>query len=129
MAVTAAAAKKSRLRNALEGFALTVILQSFPTFAAAALLLKLCGNHDLVGDPGVAVFVAVASLVHATVAVTLGPSIPALFKTLYEPTFFDCSLSLQEKIMEWRTHPVASLQLVAIVLMLSVMAVVTASVG
>ena len=128
MAVTAAA-RKSRLRNALEGFALTAILQSFPTFAAAALLLKLCGNHDLVGDPGVAVFVAVASLVHATVAVTLGPSIPALFKTLYEPTFFDCSLSLQEKIMEWRTHPVASLQLVAIVLMLSVMAVVTASVG
>jgi hypothetical protein len=124
-----AAAKKSRLRNALEGFALTVILQSFPTFAAAALLLKLCGNHDLVGDPGVAIFVAIASLVHAAVAVTLGPSIPALFKTLYEPTFFDCSLSLQDKIMEWRTHPVASLQLLAIVLMLSVMAVVTASMG
>jgi hypothetical protein len=124
-----AAAKKSRLRNALEGFALTVILQSFPTFAAAALLLKLCGNHDLVGDPGVAIFVAVASMVHATVAVTLGPNIPALFKTLYEPTFFDCSLSLQDKIMEWRTHPVASLQLLAIVLMLSVMAVVTASMG
>ena len=35
-----AAARKSRLRNALEGFALTTILQSFPTFAAAALLLK-----------------------------------------------------------------------------------------
>ncbi|MDH6264025.1 hypothetical protein [Bradyrhizobium sp. BR13661] len=126
---TIAAAKKSRLRNALEGFALTVILQSFPTFAAAALLLKLCGNHDLVGDPGVAIFVALAALAHATVAVTLGPSIPALFKTLYEPTFFDCTLSLPDKIMEWRTHPAASLQLLAIVLMLSVMAVVTASVG
>jgi len=125
----AAAVRKSRSRNALEGFALTVILQSFPTFAAAALLLKLCGNHDLVGDPGVAIFVALASLVHATIAVTLGPSIPALFKTLYEPTFFDCTLSLSDKITEWRTHPAASLQLVAIVLMLSVMAVVTASVG
>jgi len=118
-----ATTRKSRPRNALEGFALTAILQSFPTFAAAALLLKLCGNHDLVGDPGVAIFVAFASLVHAMVAVTLGPSIPALFKTLYKPAFFDGSLSLQDKITEWRTHPTASLQLVAIVLMLSVMAV------
>ena len=128
MAVTAAA-RKSRLRNALEGFALTAILQSFPTFAAAALLLKLFGNHDLVGDPGVAIFVVLASLVHATVAVTLGPSFPAVFKTLYEPKFFDCTLSLSDKITEWRTHPVASLQLVTIVLLLSVMAVVAASVG
>ena len=126
---TIAAARKSRPRNALEGFALTAILQSFPTFAAAALLLKLCGNHDLVGDPGVAVFVGFASLVHAMVAVTLWPSIPALFKTLYEPPFFDDTLSLQDKITEWRTHPVVSLQLVAIMLMLSVMAVVTASMG
>jgi hypothetical protein len=126
---TIAAARKSRPRNALEGFALTAILQSFPTFAAAALLLKLCGNHDLVGDPGVAVFVALASLVHALIAVTIGPSFPALFKTLYEPAFFDGTLSLQDKITEWRTHPVVSLQLVAIMLMLSVMAVVTASMG
>jgi len=128
MAVTATA-RKPRLHNALEGFALTALLQSFPTFAAAALLLKLCGNHDLVGDPGVAIFVAFASLVHAMVAVTFGPSIPALFKTLYEPAFFDGSLSLSDKITEWRTHPAASLQLVAFVLMLSVMAVATASVG
>ena len=128
MAVTAAA-RKSRLRNVLEGFALTAILQSFPTFAAAALMVKLCGNHDLVGDPGVAIFVAFASLVHATIAVTLGPSFPAVFKTLYEPKFFDGTLSLSDKITEWRTQPVASLQLVTIVLLLSVMAVVTASVG
>ena len=128
MAVTAAA-RKSRLHNALEGFALTAILQSFPMFATAALLLKLCGDHDLVGDPGVAIFVALASLVHATIAVTLGPSFPALSKTLYEPAFFDCHLSLADKITEWRTHPAASMQLVAIVLMLSVLAVVTASVG
>lgn len=91
MAVTAAA-KKSRLHNALEGFALTAILQSFPTFATAALLLKLFG--DLVGDPGVAIFVAIASLVHAVIAVTLGPVIPALARLLYEPNFFDSDLSL-----------------------------------
>ena len=126
---TIAATRKSRLHNALEGLALTATLQSFPTFAVAAFLLKLCGNHDLVGDPGVAIFVAFASLVHATIAVTLGPSFPAVFKTLYEPKFFDCHLSIADKITEWRTHPVASLQLVTIVLLLSVMAVVTASVG
>ena len=122
-------ASKSGPLNWLEGFALTAVLQSFPTFAAAALLLKLCGNHDLVGDPGVAIFVGFASLVHATIAVTLGPSFPAVFKTLYEPKFFDGTLSLSDKITEWRTQPVASLQLVTIVLLLSVMAVVTASVG
>ena len=63
------------------------------------------------------------------IAVTLGPSFPAVFKTLYEPKFFDATLSLSDKITEWRTQPVASLQLVTIVLLLSVMAVVTASVG
>lgn len=123
------AARKSRLRNALEGLALTATLQSFPTFATAAMLLKLFGNRDLVGDPGVAIFVAVASLAHALLAVTFGPNFPGFFKTVYEPKFFEAHLSLTEKITAWRTQPVASLQLVTIVLLLSVMAVVTASVG
>lgn len=123
------AARKSRLRNALEGLALTAILQSFPTFAAATFLLKLAGNHDLVGDPGVAIFVAIASLAHAMLAVTLGPSFPVFFKTVYEPKFFEAHLSLSDKITAWRAQPGASLQLVTIVLLLSVMAVVTASVG
>lgn len=126
---TIAATRKSRLRNALEGLALTATLQSFPTFAVAAFLLKLVGNHDLVGDPGVAIFVAFASLFHAMLAVTLGPSFPQLFKTVYEPKFFEAQLSLSDKITAWRTQPVASLQLVTIVLLLSVMAVVTASLG
>ena len=126
---TIAPTRKSRLRNALEGLALTATLQSFPTFAAAAFLLKLVGDHDLSGDPGVAIFVAFASLFHAMLAVTLGPSFPHLFKTVYEPKFFEAHLSLSDKITAWRTQPVASLQLVTIVLLLSVMAVVTASVG
>lgn len=124
-----ATARKSRVHNAIEGLALTAILQSFPTFAAAAFLLKLAGNHDLSGDPGVAIFVAIASLAHAMLAVTLGPSFPAVFKTVYEPKFFEAHLSLADKITAWRTQPVASLQLMTIVLLLSVMAVVTASVG
>ncbi|MCD9295551.1 hypothetical protein LUI11_26145 [Bradyrhizobium diazoefficiens] len=59
----------------------------------------------------------------------LGPSFPTVFKTVYEPKFFEAHLSLGDKITAWRTQPVASLQLVTIVLLLSVMAVVTASVG
>ncbi|WP_271589265.1 hypothetical protein [Bradyrhizobium sp. CCBAU 53415] len=60
---------------------------------------------------------------------TLGPSFPHLFKTVYEPKFFEAHLSPSDKIAAWRTQPIASLQLVTIVLLLSVMAVVTASVG
>ncbi|WP_247454623.1 MULTISPECIES: hypothetical protein [unclassified Bradyrhizobium] len=92
--------RKSSLHNALEGLALTATLQSFPTFAAAAFLLKLVGNHDLVGDPGVAIFVAIASLAHALLAV----SFPHLFKTVYEPKFFEAHLSLADKITAWRTQ-------------------------
>src|SRR5437763_1103589 len=121
-----ATVRKSRLHNAVEGLALTATLQSFPTFAAAAFLLKLIGNHDLVGDPGVAIFVAIASLAHALLAVTLGPNFPGFFKTVYEPKFFEAHLSLADKITAWRTQPVASLQLVALVLLLSLLA---ASVG
>ena len=125
----AIAARKSSAKNLIEGFALTAILLSFPPFATAALLLKLAGNRDLVGDPGVATFVAVASLCHALVAVTLGPKFPKLFRTIYEPLFFDSRLSVSEKITEWRSQPAASLQLVTLVLLLSFAAVVAASVG
>lgn len=125
----AIAARKSRLQNLLEGFALTAVFQSFPGFAAASLLLKLSGSHDLVGDPGVAIFVVSASLIHALLASTLGSKFPSLCKTVYEPIFFDNRLSLSEKITDWRTQPTASLQLVTIVMMLSVLAVVFASMG
>lgn len=49
------------------------ILQSFPTFLAAFLL-------KLVGEPGVAIFAATASLAHDMLAVTMGPSFPTFFK-------------------------------------------------
>jgi hypothetical protein len=123
------AARKSHAQNLLEGFALTTIFQSFPTFATAVLLLKLFGDRDLVGDPGVAIFVIFASLLRGVLAVSLGARFPAICKTIYEPKFFDSQLSLSEKIIEWRTQPTASLQLVIFVLMLSVLAVMVASVG
>ncbi|MBH5388988.1 MULTISPECIES: hypothetical protein [Bradyrhizobium] len=49
-----------------------------------------------------------------------------MFRTVYEPEFFEAHLSLFDKITAWRTLPVASLQLVTILLLLPVM---TASVG
>lgn len=119
--VATVAARKSRLHNALEGFALTAILQSFPAVTSAALLLNLCG---VVGHSGVAYFVSFTSLANALFVVTVGPKWP-FFKAVYEPKFFDGSLSLSDKITEWCIRPATSRQLVMTVLMLSVMTVVT----
>ena len=58
-AMNAIAAPKSSTQNRLEGFALTAILQGFPSFAAAALLLKLA-RHDIAG--GVVLFVVLTSV-------------------------------------------------------------------
>jgi hypothetical protein len=123
------AARRSRPANALQGLVLTATLQSFPTFATAAAALRIFGNHDLVGDPGVALFVIVASFLHALLSAMLGPGLPSAFRFVYEPAFFDPRLSLSAKVAVWRGEPAASVQLVTIVLLLSVMAVATASMG
>ena len=60
--MNAIAALKSSTQNRLEGFALTAILQGFPSFAAAALLLKLA-RHDIAG--GVVLFVVLTSVLTA----------------------------------------------------------------
>lgn len=77
----------------------------------------------------VAIFVALATLLHAVAMPYLGPRFPKLFKNSYEPMFFDASLSFSEKIFRWRTQPTTSLQLVTIVMMLSLLAAKLASVG
>lgn len=48
---------------------------------------------------------------------------PKRFKQGYESLFFDSTLSFAEKIAQWRTQPRVSLQLVASMLMLSLLAV------
>ena len=58
-AMNAIAAPKSSAQNRLEGFALTFLLQGFPTFASAALLLKLA-HHEIAG--GVVLFVVLTSV-------------------------------------------------------------------
>ena len=88
--MNAVAAPKSHRINQLEGITLTAIFQAFPTFAATVLLLKLAGSRAIVGDPGgAAIFVALATLVHALLVPHLGPKFPRFFKNSYEPLFFD----------------------------------------
>jgi hypothetical protein len=118
--MNAIAAPKSSAQNRLEGFALTVLMQGFPTFAGAALLLKLA-HHEIAG--GAVVFVAMASIFHGLLTPRLAPKFPKFFKHSYEPLFFNAGLKFIEKIEKWRARPTTSLQLVTNVLMLSLLAV------
>ena len=122
--MTAIAAAKSSALNRLEGFVLTALLQGFPTFAAAALLLKLV-RHDIAG--GVVVFVVLSSVLHALLSPRLAPKFSRLFGHAYEPLFFNASLSFGVKIEKWRERPTTSVQLVTSELMLALLAVAVVS--
>jgi hypothetical protein len=127
--MNAIAAPKSRRLNLLEGITLTAIFHGVPTFAVAVLLLKLAGRSEIVGDPGgAAIFVVLASVFYALMVRYLGPKYPRHFSNGYEPLFFDATLPFAEKIFRWRTQPTVSLQLVAIVQMLSLLAIAVACV-
>lgn len=117
------AASKSGPLNWLEGFALTTILQGFPIFAAASLMVKLLGDYR--GSSPV-LTIALASIFYSIFAVSIGSAFPRNFKNGYEAKFFDASLSISEKISCWRAKPATSVQLVASVLLPSLLA---ASVG
>jgi hypothetical protein len=89
------------------------------------LLLKLA-RHDIAG--GVVLFVVLTSVLHALFTPWLAPKFPKFFRHGYEPLFFNAGLSFAEKIEKWRIQPVASLQLVTTVLMLSLLGVGVASI-
>jgi hypothetical protein len=128
--MTAIAVPKSPMLNRLEGFALTSLFQGFPTFAATVLMLRLVGDHQLVGHPWHATtFVLLATPIYALLGPWLGRRFPKTFKHGYEPLFFDPRLSFAEKIARWRTQPMGSLQLLSSVMLLSVLAVGVASLG
>jgi hypothetical protein len=79
---------KSAQRNRLEGYALTAMFQGFPMFAGIALCLKLIGAPEIVSDRwGAAIFVALASLVHALLVPWLAPKFPKLIRHGFEPLF------------------------------------------
>ncbi|BAL79238.1 hypothetical protein [Bradyrhizobium cosmicum] len=111
-------APKSGPLNWLEGFALTATLQGFPIFAAASLMVKLLGDDR--GGQRV-LTVVMATLLYSVLVIWLG-RFPKL-KNGYEASFFDASLSFSEKIARWRAKPATSVQLVASVLLLSLLAV------
>jgi hypothetical protein len=111
-------AAKSGPLNWLEGFALTTILQGFPIFAAASLMVKLLGDYR--GSSPV-LTIALASVFYSIFAVSVGSVFPRLFKNGYEAPFFDASLSFSEKIACWRAKPATSVQLMASVLLLSLL--------
>ena len=123
--MNAIAAPKSRSLNRLEGFALTAILQGFPTFAATALLLKLA-RHDITGGP--VLLVVTASVLHGLFTPWLAPKFPKFFRHGYEPLFFNAGLSFVEKIEKWRERPTTSMQLVTSELMLALLAVAVVSI-
>jgi hypothetical protein len=123
--MNAIAAPKSRSLNRFEGFALTAILQGFPSFAATALLLKLA-RHDITGGP--VLFVVMASVLHGLLTPWLAPKFPKFLGHGYEPLFFNAGLSFAEKIMKWRERPTTSVQLVTSELMLALLAVAVVSI-
>jgi len=122
--MNAIAALKSSALNRLEGFALTFLLQGFPTFASAALLLKLA-HREIAG--GVVLFVVMASIFHGVLTPWLAPKFPKFFRHGYEPLFFNAGLSFVEKIEKWRERPTTSMQLVTSELMLALLAVAVVS--
>jgi hypothetical protein len=115
---------KTPTQNRLEGFALTALFQSFPTFATALLVIKIMGAHEIVGSPsGPVTFVVLATILHAIITPWLGPKFPKFIRQGYEPLFFNADLSFSEKIAQWRVQPMASLQLVTTVFLMSLLAV------
>ena len=102
--------------------ALTAVFQAFPTFTAAALLVKLSGASSMTSHAeSVVTFILLAVLFQSITVTSLGSRFPRFFKHAYEPLFYDATLSLGEKIARWRVQPVASRQLLTTVMMLSVL--------
>jgi hypothetical protein len=127
--MNAVTAPKSDRMNRFEGFALIAMLQAFPIFASTVLLLKLLGSHQIVSERyGAAIFVAMATPVYAWLTPVLVRKFPKLFRNSHEPAFFDAGLSFSGKIAQWRAQPKTSSQLLATVIMLSLLAVAVASV-
>ena len=126
--MNAVTAPKSDRINRFEGFALIAMLQAFPLFASTVLLLKLLGSHQIVSERfGATIFVAIATPVYAWVTPVLVRKFPKLFRNSHEPAFFDASLSFSEKVAQWRAQPKTSTQLLASVILLSLLAVAVAS--
>ncbi|EJN09247.1 hypothetical protein PMI42_06858 [Bradyrhizobium sp. YR681] len=122
--MTALAALKFASRNRLGCFALYALLQGVPFFSGLALMMKLINTSEFVGEPyGAAIFVAMASTLHALLNLWLGPKFPHFFRHSFEPLFTDPALSFSEKVTRWLAHPNTPLKLLSNLLVLSALAV------
>src|SRR5262249_33013799 len=107
-------APNPRPRTCLEGCALAAILQALPPFTGAALFPKTAASIHIAPQPGsAAFFVLTTSILYAMLTPYVAAIFPRLFGKSYEPLFFDASLSFPEKVLRWRTQPMASLHLPA----------------
>ena len=106
------------------------IFQAFPTFTAAVLLVKLAGSPERASAPGgVGLFIGLAMLIQTLTVTLLGSRFPHVLRNVYEPLFYDATISFSDKIARWRVQPVASLQLLTTVMMLSLLAVAVVTRG
>ncbi|MGC2082443.1 MAG: hypothetical protein WA702_03675 [Bradyrhizobium sp.] len=126
--MTAIVAPKSPFANWLEGVILTAILQGLPTYAGAALMLRLARQDLVRPEWGAISFVVIATIAHALLTPLLsGPRCRMIFKYGYEPLFFDPLLPLADKVAQWRAQPRVSVQLVTSIIMMSLLAVAALS--
>ncbi len=70
-----------------------------------------------------AILVAMATLIHVLATSWLSPRFPRVFKSGYEPLFFDPTLSFIEKVSRWQAQPATPLQLVTNVTLLALLVV------
>ena len=88
--MNAVSPRKSRALSRLEGMALTAVFQAFPTFTAAALLVKLSGASSMTSHAeSVVTFILLAVLFQSIAVTSLGSRFPRFFKQAYEPLFYD----------------------------------------
>lgn len=128
--MNAVVAPKSSFTNWLEGVTLTAMLQGLPTYASAALMLRLARQDLVRPEHGVIGFVVIATLAYALLMPLFsGPRCRRIFKYGYEPLFFDSQLPFTDKVALWRAQPHVSVQLVTTIIMMSLLAVAALSMG
>jgi len=120
-------APKAALLNLLEGMVLTALFQAIPTYAGAALILKVA--HSTALRPGSIGVVTTATIIHVLMTSAAGPRYRRVLKQAYAPVFYDATLGLADKLLRWRTQPDGSLQLLSSTVMLALLSVAALAMG
>ncbi|CCD83939.1 conserved membrane protein of unknown function; putative membrane protein; putative exported protein [Bradyrhizobium sp. ORS 285] len=107
--------------------ALTALFQAIPTYAGAALILKLARSHTL--HTSIIGFVAIATIIHVLMTSAAGPRYPHVLKQAYAAEFYDATLGLADKVLRWRMQPEASLQLLSSTVMLAILSIAALAMG